>query len=209
MLQEAGLGDLVGTLLLAEEGRYGAITLAPDSEAVRAFWRENQADFPTVRLVSPSHLTKLLGDAIRNDFARFMLIGTLVVTLLTAFLLRAPRATAIALTPPVAGLVALFGVSAMMGLEFDLFNIVGAIFLSGVTVDYGIFMVCRDESGADDYTDRALILSALSTLAGVGALILARHPALFSLGLTVFVGVAASLPTALWVVPALKNWNQK
>jgi predicted RND superfamily exporter protein len=66
-------------------------------------------------------------------------------------------------------------------------------------------MASRDDGAADVHTDRAVTLAALNTMAGVGGLILAKHPALHSLGLTVFVGVAVALPTALWITPLLKE----
>jgi predicted RND superfamily exporter protein len=47
-------------------------------------------------------------------------------------------------------------------------------------------------------------------LAGFGALVLARHPALHSIGLSVLVGISAAIPSALLVIPAMyrkKNEN--
>ena len=54
-------------------------------------------------------------------------------------------------------------------------------------------------------TARAVLLAGLTTLAGFGALVLARHPALHSIGLTVLLGIGAAMPTALLVIPALRR----
>jgi len=70
-------------------------------------------------------------------------------------------------------------------------------------VDYGIFMVCKVSEGFDHATDRAVLVSGLTTLAGFGALALASHPAMHSIGVTVLLGIGSALPAALLVVPAL------
>jgi predicted RND superfamily exporter protein len=48
----------------------------------------------------------------------------------------------------------------------------------------------------------AVTTSALTTVGGFGALSLAHHPALFSLGITVVLGLIPALICALIVVPA-------
>jgi len=78
----------------------------------------------------------------------------------------------------------------------------------GLGVDYGIFMALGHEKQEELGTRRAVLVSGLSTLAGFGALILARHPALHSIGLTVLIGIAAALPAALFVAPALGRGKQ-
>jgi uncharacterized membrane protein YdfJ with MMPL/SSD domain len=50
---------------------------------------------------------------------------------------------------------------------------------------------------------KGILLSALTTLAGFGSLLLARHPALFSLGAAVTGGIAAAMAAALWLQPLM------
>jgi predicted RND superfamily exporter protein len=52
--------------------------------------------------------------------------------------------------------------------------------------------------------DLAVTTSALTTISGFGALSLAQHPAMFSLGITVVLGLTPALLCALFVVPALQ-----
>ncbi|MDR1360216.1 MAG: MMPL family transporter, partial [Deltaproteobacteria bacterium] len=53
-----------------------------------------------------------------------------------------------------------------------------------------------------------VLLSGLTTISGFGSLLLAEHPALFSLGLTVTLGLAAALAAALWLLPRLAARQQ-
>ena len=84
-----------------------------------------------------------------------------------------------------------------------MFHVVALPLIIGLGADYGIFMVGQVRSGKDGHTTRAVLVSGLTTLAGFGALVLARHPALHTLGLTVLVGVGAAIPVAVLLVPAL------
>jgi predicted RND superfamily exporter protein len=122
---------------------------------------------------------------------------------LLAVLFRRPGKILAALVPVVTGLVMMFGIMGMLGLTFNLFNIIAAILVIGLGVDYGIFMVHRQEEGIDRATGQAVLVSGLTTLAGFGALVLARHPALHSIGVTVLLGIGTAIPAALLVIPAL------
>jgi predicted RND superfamily exporter protein len=73
----------------------------------------------------------------------------------------------------------------------------------GLGVDYGIFMVYRLYRDLDPSAEKAVLVSALTTLSGFGVLVLARHPALHSIGLTILLGVCGALPVVLWILPAL------
>jgi predicted RND superfamily exporter protein len=52
-------------------------------------------------------------------------------------------------------------------------------------------------------TKTSVHVSALTTVIGTAALLLAWHPVLFSMGLTLTIGILAGYVTAMWVVPAL------
>ena len=98
----------------------------------------------------------------------------------------------------------MFGAMAWLGLELNLFNVVASILIIGLGVDYGIFMVCHGQQEQDLASARAVLVSGLTTLVGFGALVLAEHPALHSIGLTVLLGISAAVPTAVLVIPAFQ-----
>jgi len=127
------------------------------------------------------------------------------VALLNAILFRNPRRTLLALLPIGMGVTAVLAVMYYSGQALNLFHIVSLPLIIGLGADYGIFMVCRPEQSAKHQTARAVLFSGLTTLCGFGVLVLARHPALHSIGMTVLTGVGAAMITALWVVPALNG----
>jgi predicted RND superfamily exporter protein len=116
---------------------------------------------------------------------------------------RQPKKILLALVPVVTGLIAMLGIMGLLGIDFNQFNIVATILIIGLCVDYGIFMVCKVTEGSDHAADRAVLVSGLTTLAGFGSLVLARHPAMHSIGVTVLLGIGFGITAALLVVPAL------
>ena len=94
------------------------------------------------------------------------------------------------------------GVMGALGIAFNLFNVVAALLIIGLGVDYGIFMVSKLSKGSSQGTEQAVFVSGLTTLVGFGALVLARHPALHSIGITVLLGIGAAIASALIVIPA-------
>jgi predicted exporter len=147
----------------------------------------------------------MLGQAMATDVLWFGTTAFVAIALFTAFLFRNIYQTALALLPVGGGVTAVLAMMHLAGHSLNLFHIVAIPLVMGLGADYGIFMVCRKDAALYHGTLKAVLFSALSTLAGFGALILARHPALFSMGLTVLTGITTALIMALFVIPLLQG----
>jgi predicted exporter len=201
-LRRAGLGELVEAMVLPTAAGYRILSLVPDTPEIVDLFEAAREELPGVRLVSQQRFGQELSRAIRRDFVRFVSLASLLVILLLAGLFRDLKKVLLALTPVATGLTVLFGVMGAIGLKFTLLNVMATILVIGLGVDYGIFMVCKMTEGYDHATGRAVLVSGLTTVAGFGALVLASHPALHSIGVTVLLGIGAAIPTALLVIPA-------
>ena len=102
----------------------------------------------------------------------------------------------------------ILGIMALLGIQFNIVNIILSTFIFGQGDDYTIFMT---EGTVYEYTHhrpmlasyrRAIILSALIMFIGIGSLILARHPALHSLAEVTIVGMFSVVLMA-FVIPPL------
>ncbi|MDY0268432.1 MMPL family transporter [Trichloromonas sp.] len=201
-LRQAGLGPLVDALMV----KSGMLTLVPDSaEARELFAGENPARPAGVHFVSPTGFGTEVGAAIQRDFSRYLLLSLLLVLALVVVIFRDRRRILLALVPVVTGLLAMFGIMGALDIPFNLFNIVATVLVIGLCVDYGIFMVGNGTGAGAAGVDLSVLVSGLTTLAGFGVLVLARHPALHSIGVTVLLGIGAAIPAALWVIPALRG----
>jgi predicted exporter len=86
-------------------------------------------------------------------------------------------------------------------MKVNIFNVAASVLVIGLSIDYGVFMAHKKSRS----TDLSVITSAITTVGGFGALALAHHPAMFSLGITVVLGIIPSMICALIVLPALQG----
>jgi predicted exporter len=202
-LRHAGMGDLVNALLLQGDKGPRILTLVPDNPETIAFLKELTERVAGARLVSGWLVGQKLSKALIREQLQFIALALMAIVLLLAWLFRRTHKVLCAMIPVVTGLCVMLGLMGLLGIDFNLFNGAAAILVIGLSVDYGIFMVCRQEKELGGETEQAVLVSGLTTLFGFGVLILARHPALYSIGLTVLLGIGAAIPAALLVIPAV------
>ena len=130
-------------------------------------------------------------------------VAALLVPLLAGLLLRSIRLTVLALVPVVTGVVAILGMIPALGLSLNAAGVISAMVVVGLCIDYGIFMVYDCHYRMETGTRTAVTLSAVTTLIGAGVLLLARHPMLFSIGVTMVTGVLAGYVSSMLVLPSL------
>ncbi|MCC6574101.1 MAG: MMPL family transporter [Planctomycetes bacterium] len=120
-------------------------------------------------------------------------------------------AIAAALTPVGGSLIWTLGLMGLLGIQFNIINTLVTVFIAGLGIDYGIFVVQIYREAPDAATARERMASAgggiaaaaITTLFGFGSLAIASHPALFSVGITTTIGITSSLILALFVTPSL------
>ena len=101
------------------------------------------------------------------------------------------------------------GIMHLTGLQFNIVNIILATFIFGQGDDYTIFVLegCMYElkTGKKILSQykQSIILSALMMLIGIGVLVLAKHPAMFSLGVVTLIGMACVVAMAYFLPPFL------
>jgi len=152
-------------------------------------------------LVSRREINRVLSDETVRTVKRVALLAVVLVVLFTTLLMRRPREVVLALLPAVFGVLAALKMLAVFGLAVNIPTLIAGIVVIGLTIDYGIFMVfaCKRNLMADVCT--AVTLSTITTLIGAGVLLLTRHPALFSIGVTMVAGLTAGYATALCAIP--------
>ena len=141
--------------------------------------------------------------SVSSEIVYLAAVAALLIPILACLLLRDARLTVLALVPVVTGITAVLGMIPALGLSLTAPSVISAMVVVGLCIDYGIFMVYACHYELRTGTQTAVTLSAVTTLVGTGALLLARHPILFSIGLTMATGVLAGYMSALLVVPSL------
>jgi predicted RND superfamily exporter protein len=107
----------------------------------------------------------------------------------------------------------ILGIMALLGIQFNIINIILSTFIFGQGDDYTIFMT---EGTLYEYTHRrpmlasyrrAILLSACIMFIGIGSLIIARHPALHSLAEVTIVGMFSVVLMAFVIPPMVFRWG--
>lgn len=109
----------------------------------------------------------------------------------------------------------ILGIMGLLGIKFNIVNIILATFIFGQGDDYTIFMT---EGLSYEYAYRkkllasyknSIIISALIMFIGIGTLIFAKHPAMRSLGEVTVVGMLSVVLMAYFFPPLVFNWLVK
>lgn len=118
----------------------------------------------------------------------------------------------IAFLPMAVSWLWILGLMSILGIKFNIVNIILATFIFGQGDDYTIFMT---EGCQHEYTFRRPILSAykssilqsaLIMFVGMGTLIVARHPAMRSLAEVTIIGMSSVVFMAWLIPPFMFRW---
>lgn len=118
----------------------------------------------------------------------------------------------IAFIPMAISWIWILGIMNLLGIHFNIVNIILATFIFGQGDDYTIFMT---EGCCYEYAYRkpmlasyknSIILSALIMFIGIGSLIVAKHPALLSLAHVTIIGMFSVVFMAYIFPPLIFNW---
>lgn len=192
-----------------KDGSVSICTLVKTSDR-QSFARLREAvlkDTPGALLLNKAALTGQIARVAQSALPVFGGIVTALNALLLFVLLGRIELALITMLPMATGVFWTLGTLGLLGLPIDMSNFIFVIFVIGVGGDYSLFMVMAELEPLRGHTERtastggAVTICALTTLFGVGVLVLARHPALFSVGLTALLGISFSLLATLFLVP--------
>ena len=181
------------------------MTFFPDTPEANAVVSEAVRDIPGGFVASPSALGRTLSDSINYEVRYITAVALALILSVLLILTRSIVVSLAALLPAAAGVMWLFAAMSISGLSLNIANMIAGIVVIGLCIDYGIFMVHGWQSGRAVMLPirRAITLSAMTTLMGAGVLIFAEHPALFSIGVTLVIGVTAGFAAAVLGVPGI------
>lgn len=155
----------------------------------------------------------LAGRTVTEAFRQALLTAVAVIALLLLLLLRSIRETLMVLLPLAAASILTVAVMNLSGMAFNFANVIALPLLLGVGVDNGIHMVWRARHEQHDLlstsTPRAIVTSALTTIASFGSLAVASHPGTASMGQVLAIGMLAMTMCTLLLIPSLLSGNRQ
>ena len=133
----------------------------------------------------------------------------LVVILAVLWLdFRSVTYSVLAALPLAVGMAQTLGLMGLVGIELNPANLIGIPLILGIAVDYGVHIVHDFLERPGPYsisasTANSVLVDALTTILGFGALMVASHRGLESLGRVLTLGVTTCTITSLVFLPAI------
>ena len=147
---------------------------------------------------------------LKDSFVESAWYSLAAISLLIMIHFRRPICLPLALLPVLIGGLWMTGVMGTFHIPFNPANIMTLPLMVGIGVTNGIHILNRyaeenNPSILARSTGKAVLVSGLTTVAGFGSLILAKHRGIESLGTIMAVGVGACMIVGLTFLPALLN----
>jgi predicted RND superfamily exporter protein len=148
---------------------------------------------------------------IASSFRLGLVYAFALVAGIAALMIRRVRETVLAIVPLILGTLWTVGVMQLAGLKLNLVNVWALPLIIGSAAEYGLYIVLRSLEPPEDgggtrlarCTVMAVLFNGLTTIAGFGSLLVADHRGVWSLGLLLVIGSAATLTASLVVLPTL------
>lgn len=210
-LAKGPLADLLPRIVVDASGaRALSLAFPVPGSAPDAAWPRDLERETGVLVGTFSGLARDLVAAIRARLWRCgALAGAVVLAILLPALGSARRTLAAALALTV-GLVWSLGLLALLGAALNPVNFLIPVLVFGLAVDDAILLATAHAATAEQASGvleseahAGVFASSATTLAGIASLLLASHPAVFSVGLVALVGTAATFLATVVVIPAL------
>ena len=162
---------------------------------------------PDVWFYNGAHFVSKMVVLIFKELKRMGGIAFLFIVVLLFLIKRNFRFVVTILPPLILSLSWTFGIMGWAGIKINIVNCVVSVFIFGLVIDYCIFLFFSFETQIQKRSEHlvrtsgAVTISAVTTMLGLGALVLAKHPALRSLGLTSLLGIGSGLMATLLIIP--------
>lgn len=155
------------------------------------------------------------GDAVVAAFQEASIIAFVLVSAILMILLRSIARSLLVLLPLALAAVLTGGTAVALNLPFNFANIIVLPLLFGLGVASGVHMVMRGRASdraidvMHSSTPRAVLFSALTTIASFGSLALSGHLGMTSMGQLLTIAIGYTLICMLLVLPAMMVWIER
>lgn len=168
----------------------------------------DQVEMVTDKGIGPPFLIRNYLEQLRKSYFDAVRYAILAIVVLLFLHFRALVPTLIALVPKVVGAVGMFFAMAVFSIDLNPANCMALPLTLGIGLVFGIHAVHRLLESEEVLlvqggTGKAIALSAWTTIASFGTLMVASHPGIFSLGFVMATGVGANMLATYLLVPPL------
>ena len=197
------IAQLQERFVLSKNGEYRILSYFPDEQKHIDSLKEITNKFPGTFIVSGKAMSASISSFTAREIKILAPLAFLFNVVLSWLFFRDWKYTLIALVPLVTGVVWFVGIMSFLKIPLNVINIVASIVSTGVIVDYGLGITYQYRHNLRTGTIIAVTISAATNVIGTGALLFAKHPALYSTGVAMFICIITGYLSAILVVPPL------
>ena len=174
------------------------------------------ASRPHVVVMDPLYYTGSMISLIHKDFNMALLISSIFVFVVLLLSFRDILISLLAFMPMFLSWYVVQGWMAILGLSFNMINIVISTFIFGIGVDYSIFVMKglidrqrQESSKLLEYHKVAIFFSALVLIIVMGSMLFAKHPTIVSIGGCALIGMVSTILITYTLQPLIFHWLMK
>ena len=190
-------------------GKATVVTLVkttPDKrpELYKAFDRNDH-----VTVLDKQYLTNRFVEIVNADFSSIALMTSILVFVVLLLMYGRIELTLVSFIPMLFSWIWILGIMGLSGIQFNIINIIVSALIFGLGDDYSLFimdgLLLEYKTGKKNLSSfkSSIILSAITTIAGLGVLIFAKHPALRSIALISIIGIGCVVIMSQVLIPFL------
>ena len=137
---------------------------------------------PNVTVLDKQYLTSKFVEIVNSDFSSIALMTSILVFFVLLLVYGRIELTLVSFIPMFISWVWILGIMALAGIQFNIVNIIVSALIFGLGDDYSLFimdgLLQEYKTGKKNLSSfkSSIILSAITTIAGLGVLIFAKHP---------------------------------
>ena len=209
-LQPKDVPEFLREFFISRSGRF-LLQVYPREDV---WQRDKQEEFiRELRMVDP-HVTGSpvqfyeYTSRLKQSVEKAAAYASVIIAVLVFLHFRRFSSVLLALLPVALGFCWMLGFMGWLGMSFNPVNIVSLILVIGIGVTNGVHILNRFAEHPQPIilgrsTGKAVLVSALNTIAGFGSLLVAKHQGIASLGAVMAIGSATCVVASLVLLPAV------
>lgn len=209
--QRLGNGSLKD-LVTEKPGHVSLLTLLKVSPEHKPALYKALGQEPHTTVLDKQYAANRLVEVVRNEFNNIAWMTSLLVFFALLISYGRIELALITFIPMLISWIWILGIMGLLGIRFNIVNIILSTFIFGLGDDYSIFTMDglqqQYRSGKRQLSSfrSSIFLSAVTTILGLGVLIFAKHPALRSIALISIIGIGCVVLISQVMIPLLFHW---
>ncbi|HEV7381620.1 MAG TPA: MMPL family transporter, partial [Dyadobacter sp.] len=205
LLRQLGLSNLSAT----DSSGTTWITTITIPKTELAYVKSELRSITGVSVFDRGEMAESLLTMVKEDFNFILLISASIVFFTLLIVYGRIELTLLTFLPMAISWVWIFGIAAILGIKFNFVNVVITTFIFGLGDDFSIFvtdgLLNKYKTGKETLRSyqSAILLSAITTIVGTGALFFAEHPAIHSIAFISVLGIVCILIISFTLQPIL------